>query len=355
MTYCAAFVGNDYVVLTTDTIETIPPGKGIRKTTFYGVPCDRDGYSISDTAQKIFELSGDRLVACAGQKSDCILAIRFLNEHAAKYRSTLDLFQALDRSIDFRLGSVTLWCAEYISGKPELFAWISGRGLEDPRKGSKKTASFVMGNARFSHDYITKNAGEFLSKNRSDQLLDDIAALNAYHHVVDLHAQTSPVGFGATFVSACIGKDGVTWSPDTTYIYYFQSELDNRNRKLDFANIVGVYCRGGGIYIESRTPKLDRLALSGLMGRSDVELFWSKKFSEIEPIAKNLRSEYKTFVACDYPVATVTRSNVENTAFSFSADGKSAAIYFQPEFYSALLEKPELAMLQGAARIRLFY
>ena len=157
--------------------------------------------------------------------------------------------------------------------------------------------------------------------------------------------------FGGASVCAALTKQGVVWQPDTTYFLYSPSDLDPDKKKLNTLEAVSLIPREGVIYQERRTPKLRNLALTPFLSEEEAVRVLTKYGEAMCETALNLTTEYKAFVSREHPHAVLLHHAGNQETFRHELREKGATAHFSVELVSLMKSRPELPLLQGAARI----
>ncbi len=357
MTYCAAFVTRDAIILTADTVETSTSNDeagGISSTgdTFFNESTLFDGFEISDSALKIFKIDDKRLVAAAGQKDEIYTAIQFLREHSSKFDFMMPLFESLQSSNNFGLDTVQILCAENAHASLVLGVWSAGRGLSFPANTTDKPAhAILIGSARSGFEYITKNVSQMIAKYPEEKLPHVLTLINSYHQLVGIHVQTTEKKFGGAYTSAAMTRNGIVWQPDTTYYIYSPSELNTEAKKLEAFEAVNVIMRKGLLYVERRTPVFRNILMAPILDLEEVKAIVREIGADLYYTALQLSSDYKVFLSREHPYGVMLHHFHPEYCYKSNIGPDSASATFSPDFYQLLKTRPSLPFLQGAAKL----
>lgn len=357
MTYCAAFVSEDSIILTTDTAESrlirnCADGVFPIEKTFFGETTQFDSFELSDRALKIFLVSEKRLVAAAGEKDSIYTAVSFLRQHSQEHRFMSSLFQSLEDSIKFERDQVELVCVEHCESSLILGCWCSGRGLSFPANKEGRPADAILaGSARNGFEYVTENVSRMLSKTETKNVAHRLVLVNSYHQLVGLHGATTKQRFGGAYVSAAMTKSGVIWQPDVAFFIYSPSEMTPEAQKLEALEAINVFVRNELLFVETRTPSHRNILMAPHLEKEEVERRINKVGANLIEKAFNLRSDYKVFLSREDPYAIMLHHLAPEYCVKTELGMDSVSMSFSPDFYQLLLSKPELLPLQGSAKI----
>ena len=354
MTYCAAFITDNSIILTSDTIETYDNTCDTKNDTFFSESTKFNGYEVSDTALKLFKLNENRILCASGKKDSIIAAVSFLKEHTNSYPFMASLFQSLESSLSLEVDSVQIFCAENYNGTLFLGAWSSGRGLSFPANQTKKANALLMGTAMIDFKFITENVSNMISNYSHETLPHQLALINSYHQLVGVHTDTTKSKFGGAYTSAAMTKEGVVWQPDVTYFLYSPSELNPiTNKKLEAFEAINVMMRDGLLFLERRTPIHRNILLTALHEYEEIELAVKKHGASLYDKALSMSTDYKVFLSREKPYVVFLHHIDPEYCVKIEVSDKIAHNTYSEDFYALLKAQPEVPFMQGAAKIEI--